>query len=313
MARKTLTPKGFDFTESVDIDNRQTQYRTFLESENKSPETIRTYFRGLQSFDRWLTNSPGAPTIMNATEETVRTFIAALGKTHAATTVVTYWSGLRAFYSWASDKGYVAVNPMTQIKKPHAAPPEIPNIPIDSVRKMINVCNPAEFNGVRDRAIIALLFSTGMRRGELVGLTIHSYDRKTHQLVVLGKGSKYRIIAIDESTRPHLNAYLRIRSLHGLASTTESLWLGKRGPLNGTAIGQLLTRRAKSAGVDAKINPHTWRHTYSHNYLNQGGSVDGLMANAGWARMAMVERYAKAERATRAAKEQTNLNLGGLI
>jgi site-specific recombinase XerD len=311
MPRKTLTPKGFALLEEDAIDNSQDAFETHLKSLNRSGATITTYRHGVESFQRWLGEDAS---MFNVDESMGRSYLASMKDAGASSsTVITYWCALRAFYGWATETGRTNVNPFANIKKPKLDETVIPNIPLDDVRSMLSVCLPNEFVGVRDRAIISLLFTTGMRRGELVGLKVDDYDRKSNELTVLGKGHKFRRVYVDEATRVHLHAYLRIRKLHGLADTTKAMWLGKRGGLNGTAIGQMLTRRANQANVSSKINPHAWRHTYAHNFLDAGGQQASLVANGGWRNHRMIDVYAKADANSRAMRESARLNLGGMI
>lgn len=311
MARKTLTPKGFNPNETEALDDCQNDFETHLKSLNRSSSTITTYGHGVDSMQRWLGEDVS---LFSVTESMGRSYLASMLDAGASSsTVVTYWCALRSFYSWSLETGRMTTNPFANIKKPKLDEVIIPNIPIDDVRAMMNVCVPVEYVGVRDRAIIALLFSTGMRRGELIGLKVSDYNRKDSELTIMGKGHKFRRVYVDDFTRPLLNAYLRVRKLHGLADSTDAMWLGKRGPLNGTAIGQMLTRRATQAGVASKINPHAWRHTYAHNFLEAGGQTPSLIASAGWENSRMVDRYTKADRNSRAINEHKRLNLGARI
>lgn len=311
MARKTLTPKGFDPTETVALDNCQDDFFTYLRSLGRSKATIITYRHGIESLHRWLGDNGS---LMTVTESVGRKYIASMDGVASSSTIVTYWCALRAFYKWAVEVvGLMDVNPFANIKKPKLHETLIPNIPIDDAQAMLAVCLPNEYVGVRDRAIISLLFTTGMRRGELVGLKLGDYDRKEHTLQLMGKGNRYRKVFVDESTRIHLNAYLRIRKLHGLAETTDAMWLGSRGPLAGTAIGQMLTRRAKQANVSSRINPHAWRHTFAHNFLDAGGQQSALVANGGWKNHRMIDVYAKADANARGMRESERINLGSRI
>ena len=308
MPRKTLTPKGFNPYDSELVDDCQTAFMTYLKSLGRSTATLTTYRHGIESLDRWLGDHASLLTV----DETMgRQYIASMDGVASSSTIVTYWCALRAFYKWAVEvAGLMTTNPFANIKKPKLHETLVPNIPLDDAQAMLGVCLPNEYVGVRDRAIISLLFSTGMRRGELVGLKLGDYDRKEHTLQLMGKGNRYRKVYVDESTRVHLNAYLRIRKLHGLAETTDAMWLGSRGPLAGTAIGQMLTRRAKQAGVSSRINPHAWRHTYAHNFLDAGGQQSALVASGGWKNHRMIDVYAKADANARAIREQERLNLG---
>lgn len=313
MPRKTLTPRITDLDIET-VDTCQSLYESHLRATH-SKSTADTYMYGVKSFDRWLSESTKTPDLTTVTEAVINRYMESLREVAKPGTVITYWSGLRSFYAWCVTRGFVSVNPMTHIKKPTATKTVIPNIPVDAIKRLLNSCDPNTYNGIRDRAIIMILFSTGMRRKELVGLTVDSYDRKHQTLKVTGKGDKERLVHVDESVRPILNRYLKIRELHGLASSTDAMWLGRSGGFQITAVIQMLNRRAKAAGLpaDVKINPHAWRHTYAHNYLDNGGQLDTLMASAGWANMAMVERYARANREQRALRESERLNLGSLV
>jgi site-specific recombinase XerD len=313
MPRKPLTPKFIPSDEPI-VDNVKSLFIAHI-SANRSPSTATTYRHGVESFERWMTESNPDVPIVNATEDMVNRYLAAMGTVAKASTVVTYWSGLRAFFTFTTERGLSAINPTAMIKKPRMEKVVIPNIPTDAVKALMNTCDPNGFTGVRDRAIMAVLFSTGIRRAELIGMKVDSYSPKHQTILVFGKGSKERLVHVDDPTRTLLNRYLTARAMHGLRDSTNAMWLGKRGAFNGTAVGQMLTRRAVAAGLpaDVKINPHAWRHTYAHNYLDQGGSPIALLSNGGWENLNMVDRYSKADRERRALRESERLSLGSLV
>jgi site-specific recombinase XerD len=139
-------------------------------------------------------------------------------------------------------------------------------------------------------AILRMLIDTGMRAGELAGLSLEDLDSETSVAFVMGKGRRGRAVPYGPKTADALRRYLRARTQHPQAPLT-ALWLGKKGRVTDSGVRQILERRAAEAGV-ANVHPHRFRHTYAHTWLASGGQEQDLMRLAGWRSREMIGRYA---------------------
>lgn len=159
-----------------------------------------------------------------------------------------------------------------------------------------------DFETARDHAIIRILRSEGIRRSELLGMTMHMLPadviRNPMIRLVPLKGARAfgegRLIVLAPATARALAIYLRARRAHPLADS-DAVWLGTRGRSRGgfgnTGIRKMLIRRAEQAGY-VGVTPHQFRHTFSDAWLKSGGSEGDLMRLNGWKSRQMVDRYA---------------------
>jgi len=196
---------------------------------------------------------------------------------------------LQQFWRWLVEEGEIDESPMRNMKPPHIPeepPPILTKIEVDALLK---TCEGRGFDDRRDLAIITLFLDTGMRLGEMTGLSVEDIDFTDNVAVVLGKGRRHRAAPFGSKVARALDRYLRARRSHRDADS-ETLWLGKRGRLTATGIEQLVRRRAVQAGVEG-LHPHIFRHTFAHTWRLAGGSEDDLMRIAGWRSRQMLSRY----------------------
>ncbi len=132
-----------------------------------------------------------------------------------------------------------------------------------------------------------------MRAGELAGLVLDDIDREQSVAFVMGKGGRGRASPYGAKTADALRRYLRERTRHPLARSTDRLWIGRKGPMTDSGVRQMLERRCSDAGIPP-IHPHQFRHTFAHRWLASGGQENDLMRLAGWRSREMVGRTPRA-------------------
>lgn len=277
-----------------------------LRRRNRSPETADLYRRSYDRFWTWALGQ-GITSPAEVATRHVNEWVDQLHTEVAPTTVAIYWRNLRPFFSWWA-KETDATNPFHGADTPSAASDPPPVIHLDDIRALLDACKGKGFEERRDNAIIRVLFDTGVRLGELVGLEVGHWDRRTDTLAVDGKSGK-RLVSLSPSTGEALARYVRERGGHRMAEKTDRLWLGKKGALGDSGVAQLLARRSEQAGL-GRINPHAFRHTFSHEFRAQGGSDVDLMYLAGWTSTTMAARYGASAAAERARDTHRRIGLG---
>ncbi len=293
-----------------------------LKAGNRSPATIDAYVRDIGH----LLHHLGDTDVTAATRRHVEAFLAERTRvdgrpgTLADATIARRYRTLVQFFGWLDDESELAgANPMTKMRPPKVAEQPPPIISSDEMAKLLAACRgvqvgkatrhrarkdapsrgrESEYECRRDEAIVLLLATTGVRAGEIMGLTLDDVDIASETIVVRGKGNKLRIVVLVPQVVEALDRYMRARRRHTF-KVLPDLWLGERGRLTDSGLRQVLERRCEDAGIDA-INPHRFRHTFAHRAKQRGMGDGDLMAIAGWSSPQMLHRYGASAAAERA-------------
>jgi integrase len=295
----------------AELDDWWADFARSLRRRNRSDSTQRMYREAFALFWGWAADvgidlDPAAVATADVNAFTDK--LVAMGL--ADTTVAITWRNLRPFFSWWA-KETESASPFTGADVPAVdddKPP--PVIPIEDVRVLLASCSGSKFDDRRDTAIIRVLYDTGCRLGELVGLRVGDWDRHGDTLTVSGKTGT-RIVSLSPSTGEALARYERARRKHRHGAS-EALWIGPKGRLRDSGVSQLLARRCDQAGLE-RINPHRFRHTFSHEFRAAGGSEGDLMFLAGWSSTTMAHRYGHSAAAERARDTHRRLSPGDRI
>jgi site-specific recombinase XerD len=286
------------------------------------PQTVTTYRRGAAQFIAWLeqnvpdVNSPG-----RVTSRHVEAWLASLTDSGRgpATRRVRLMT-LRALFAWivAEPGSPVPTNPAAGVRAPEVLLGPVPVVTDEALTKLLATCRGGTFADVRDTAMIRLLLACGVRRGELVGITLDDVDLTHGDVLVHGKGGKDRVISLPGSrTTLALSRYLRLRRQHPFAASTDRVFLpvrtaGRPGPLEGGGVAEMLRRRSAQAGIPT-IHPHLFRHSWADAAKRAGLSDEDLERIAGWTSPLMVRRYGRALAEERARDAHRRLGTGDRV
>jgi site-specific recombinase XerC len=293
-----------------------------LEAENKSPYTIRSYCASVRQLAAWA-ESEG---IARVATEQLRAFLAAElrrrygrhGRQVSPASVALARRNLRVYFGWltAEEPALAPVSPMTGVGEIIVPENDKPPFSAAEQAALLATCKGSSFAARRDLAIMSVFCDTGIRVSGCAGLRLRYADDeggartdvrlKDHRLAVKLKGGRVLIVPIGRKTAADLDRYIRIRAVHKHA-LKEALWLAPRGAFTSWGIRQMMERRGARAGI-IDANPHRWRNTFAHDWLDAGGSETDLMEITGWKTRAMIEIYAKKLRQTRAGNSHARLS-----
>jgi site-specific recombinase XerD len=236
----------------------------------------------------------------------MRSTPAARGKVRSERTIQTYARSARAFFHWLVRRQTIERNPFECVVFPKVGRPLIQTITTEEFEQLLLACAPpnevgpfAERAAVRNRAILWLLYDTGIRVSELINLRLGDFDRKHGVVTVLGKGAKERRIALGQNCLRNLSYYLDKHrpgeeELAEWGSTGEDhLFLSEtRQPLTKNGMEMLFKRLKARAGIAGKrISPHILRHTFAMNYLIKSNDPFSLQELLGHEDLTTVLNY----------------------
>jgi integrase/recombinase XerD len=265
-----------------------------------SENTLAAYRRDLRRYVRFLrhrdVDAPGA-----VDEGTIRSFVASLSaSTHGpddapyrAASVARTLSAVRSFHRFLLREGVTDRDPAAAVPQPRLPRPLPRPLPVEDVRRLLETPDTGSPAGVRDAAILELLYGSGLRISELTGMDVDDLDLEEGSLRVLGKGGKEREVPLGSFGRDAVGAYLS-RGRPALATSTSrgALFLNARGGrLSRQSCARLLGRYVRLAGIDRRVTLHTLRHSFATHLLEGGADVRVVQELLGHASVATTQIY----------------------
>lgn len=254
---------------------------------NYSDHTIRNYGIDLQSF---LTHLQGLP-LAQIDKRAIREFIAAI-QGHNKRTVVRRLSALRSFFKFAFREKLISHNPMEEIESPKLDK-RLPHfLSYEQVERLFEQPDRRNYLGLRDRTMMELLYSSGLRVSELVGLNRSAFDASNLTLRLLGKGKKERIVPITKTAAEWLLTYLNHPDRSLIQKDPNALFLGRFGTrLSARSVDRKFAGYLKASGIAGTITPHTIRHTIATHWLENGMDLKTIQTLLGHSCLATTTLY----------------------
>jgi integrase/recombinase XerC len=274
-----------------------------------SPHTVRAYERDVRQFCTYLRLGPKAFSentsegdtddrealshLGRATRNDVRAFLGHVQTTGGTTrTAARKLASVRAAYRFYNKVGALSDNPAREVKSPKLSRdlPEVLSIP--EVAALLDAPDTSTPAGKRDRAILEVLYSTGIRAAELAGLTVRSVDRVGGTITVLGKRNKERLAFLGEPAADALDAYLKVRGELGRPSHDTVFVNARGGPLTTRSVQRIVDRYVNLALPDRRgVSPHTLRHSFATHLLNAGADLRAIQELLGHASLTSTQVY----------------------
>lgn len=191
--------------------------------------------------------------------EHVESYFAERREAVKPTTLSVKFRALQQFWKWALDEEEIDRLPMERMRPPRVPDSPVPVVSIEDFRRLLKAAAGRDLGDRRDTAILLLLFDTGLRRGELIGLQVDDLDLRERVAYVTGKGGHRRVVRFGGRTAVALDRYQRLRRAHSRADSA-ALWLGQVGPLTASALAQLIAQALQGgrpgAAPPAPVPPH---------------------------------------------------------
>lgn len=276
-------------------------FYTYLQFEKRySVHTLEAYKRDIDRFAEFIHREYGDddPDLLQVHHRQVRAWIIQLMETDTPKSVNRRISALKTYYRFCLQQKAITKNPMAKVtapKTPKNLPLFVEKSGMDTVFGLVADTYPESteterFVKLRDTCIVEMLYATGMRRGELLGLTDASFDRSNGQVKVLGKGNKERIIPISPELQRHVDAYIAERNrLFGRSD--KFLLTGTGKPAYPKMIYNIVHRVLQQVTTLTRTSPHVLRHTFATHLSNNGAQLNAIKELLGHASLASTQVY----------------------
>ena len=262
------------------------EFLSHLDVERRvSPHTLAAYRRDLDALSLWAVDN--GQTVEGLQADHIRAFVAAEHRRGLTPkSLQRRLSACRSFYAWLLRNGRIAASPAAAIRAPKA-PRKLPQVlDPDEAKALVEVSTDAPL-GVRDRALLELFYSSGLRLSELCGLhwrDLHLDDGLVH---VLGKGSKQRIVPLGSHARTALGDWKRESG----GTVDTPVFPGRKGPITPRAVQLRLRQLAQRQGLFKRVHPHLLRHSFASHILESSGDLRGVQELLGHADIATTQIY----------------------
>jgi integrase/recombinase XerD len=265
-----------------------------------SDHTLKAYRRDLRRYLAFLA-ARGVTSPEMVDDAAVRSFVASLSaSTHGederpyrATSVARALSAVRSFHRFMVREGVTDRDPAVGTRQPKL-PRSLPRpLPVDEVSRLLDAPSPDTPAGLRDRALLELLYGSGLRVSELVGLDVDDVDLEEGAVKVLGKGGKEREVPLGRPGREATSVYLvRARPVFASARSRGALLLNQRGGrLTRQSVNRILAEHVKTARIRRRVTPHSLRHSFATHLLEGGADVRVVQEMLGHASVATTQIY----------------------
>lgn len=256
-------------------------------AKNYSENTVSSYQNDLSKLYEYI----GKKRIENVSHADIVKYIESLGDLKEKS-LARNMSSLRMFYDFMVKKKYIKKSPMDGVEGPKIGKylPDV--LTIDEVDRLLDFEGENNFT-FRDRCILELLYSTGLRISELISLTLVNINLQDCFVKVMGKGAKERIVPLNDVAADYLKRYIndvRPQMLKGFMA--EELFLNNHGKgLSRQAIFKMIKKRAEDVGIKKSISPHTLRHSFATHLLQNGADIRFIQELLGHAELGTTEIY----------------------
>lgn len=269
-------------------------FLTYLSAElNYSPLTVTAYSRDIKSLANYLTGGHGDFDPLSVESGDIRAWIGALARTgQTRRTLRRKIQSVRALYRYLMLIGSTDRNPAMNVAVARPNDPLPAFIREEETNNLLDSdFDHEDFIEVRDRLILLLLYSTGMRRAELIGLLDRNVDLNRRELKVLGKRNKERVIPFGEELAGMIALYRRLRRENALTDAVELLVRPGGLPLYPSAINAIVKARLRPEVNATKVSPHVLRHSFATDMLNNGADINAVQQLLGHASLETTQIY----------------------
>jgi integrase/recombinase XerC len=265
------------------------QFIHYLSAEkNASPHTCRNYLRDLEQFESFLEEMA----IEKVDRMALRRYLSFLHRKNRKSSIARKLSTLRSFYKYLVREHVLSANPAKPVATPKVEKLLPTTLTVDEAFRLMESPSKDQKSReteLRDRAILELLYSSGLRVSELVGLNPNRVNLDLGIVRVMGKGRKERIVPVGAKAIEALKSYLETR---GILEEGSPLFVNlRKGRLTDRSVARLVKKYGRQSGIFRKISPHSLRHTFATHLLDAGADLREIQEMLGHVSLSTTQRY----------------------
>jgi integrase/recombinase XerC len=270
---------------------------------NASPHTCRCYRRDLEEFEDFLKSSgmyltPSGDVELGKVDRiAIRKYLSFLHRRNRKSSIARKISTLRSFFKYLVREQMILSNPAKSVSTPKVEKTLPTTLTVDEAFRLMESpkslsgksSKGSKEKGLRDRAILELLYSSGLRVSELVGLNWNQLDQDLGIVKVMGKGRKERIVPVGVKAIEALKAYMEERRIVEGEGPLFINSLGGR--LTARSVGRLIKKYTRHSGIFRKVSPHSLRHTFATHLLDAGADIREIQEMLGHSSLSTTQKY----------------------
>lgn len=255
-----------------------------------SPHTLTAYRNDLEQFCRFLATSSISPAHPDEIDHLhIRRFLAHLHGSHKKSSIGRMLAAIRSFFRYLLREGIVATNPAELVSTPKLEQKAPYHLSIDEITALVEGPRGCTLLILRDRAILEVLYSCGIRLAELTGLRVQDIDCEGRLIRVLGKGNKERLVPLGRQAITAVQAYLEER--RDPPGATPFLLNARGGRLTGRSVARIVDKYLIKLSTMKKVSPHTLRHTFATHLLEGGADLRAIQELLGHVSLSTTQKY----------------------
>jgi integrase/recombinase XerD len=256
-----------------------------------SRNTLAAYRRDLEGFEVFLTRERRGPAAVGVTD--LSRYLGGLrGRGLGSRSIARHLSAVRGFYRFLLDAGRIARDPTEHLDSPRPARRLPRTLSQADAAALVEAPDTTRADGLRDRALLELLYASGLRASEVIGLRIEDVNFAAGYVVVTGKGDRERIVPTGAHALEWVRRYLGTVRPRMVRRDCPALFLNRSGGrMSRQALWGLIRRAARRAGLRAAVSPHTLRHSFASHLLERGADLRSVQAMLGHADISTTQIY----------------------
>jgi integrase/recombinase XerC len=253
-----------------------------------SPHTLRAYLSDIRQF----LEAAGTDRIAGVGPDAVRRWLRGLDGGTERSSIARKLAAVRGFFRFCTRTKRLARDPTSGIATPKVRRTLPTHLSLDDIDRLLSVPRADTLLARRDRAMLELLYSSGLRVSELTGLDWERLDAESGAVRVVGKGRKERVVPVGRPALRALEGYRAACAAAGLAATRGPVFRNRRGGrLTSRSVARLMARDVAAAGTPTRATPHALRHTFATHLLGAGADLRAIQELLGHASLSTTQRY----------------------